>query len=111
MSGGGSKIIEMARQKLHNDPAADRIWRRCRYDANLRWLLEGVLSSQKPELGRALLLSPVEFFGEIQKPTLVNWSDAPSSGSSFCGPSLRLGSIDPIRGLKTKPVAPTGWTS
>lgn len=51
---------------MHNDPEADRIWRRCRYDANLRWLLEGVLSSRKPELGRTLLLSPVEFFGEIQ---------------------------------------------
>ena len=47
-------------------PDADRLWRRCRYDADLRWLLEGVLTSRKPELGRTLLLSPVEFFGETQ---------------------------------------------
>lgn len=58
----------MAQHKLHNDPDADRLWRRCRHDANLRWLLEGVISSRKPELGRTLFLSPVEFFGEIQAP-------------------------------------------
>jgi hypothetical protein len=56
----------MARGMMHNDLDADRLWKRCRHDANLRWLLEGVLSSRKPELGRALLLSPVEFFGEVQ---------------------------------------------
>jgi hypothetical protein len=50
----------------HNDPDADRLWRRCRNEANLRWLLEGVLTSRKPELGRMLLLSPIEFFGEVQ---------------------------------------------
>jgi hypothetical protein len=58
----------MAHGNLHNDPEADRIWRRCRRDADLRWLLEGVLSSRKPDLGRALLLSPVELFGEVQAP-------------------------------------------
>jgi len=62
----GSRILVMAHGKLHNDPDADRLWRRCRNDANLRWLLEGVLTSRKPELGRVLLLSPVEFLGEDQ---------------------------------------------
>jgi hypothetical protein len=52
--------------RLHNDLDADRLWRRCRNDATLRWLLEGVLSSRNPEIGRVLLLSPVELFGEIQ---------------------------------------------
>jgi hypothetical protein len=58
----------MPEPKLHNDPAADRLWRQCRHDVDLRWLLEGVLSARNPELGRILLLSPVEVFGEIQVP-------------------------------------------
>jgi hypothetical protein len=62
----GNKMAVMAHGKLHNDPDADHLWRRCRNDATLRWLLEGVLSPRKPEIGRVLLLSPVEFFGEIQ---------------------------------------------
>src|SRR5258708_2366594 len=32
-------MIPMTRSKLHKD--ADRLWRRCRKDADLRWLLEG----------------------------------------------------------------------
>jgi hypothetical protein len=56
----------MTHGKLHNDPDADRLWRRCRNDANLRWLLEGILTSRKPEVGRILLVSPIEFFGEVQ---------------------------------------------
>src|SRR6202046_4848896 len=56
----------MMRSKLHKDAAADRLWRRCRKDADLRWLLEGVLNSRAPALGRTLLLSPVEFFGQVQ---------------------------------------------
>lgn len=56
----------MAKVKLHNDPNAERLWKQCRNDADLKWLLEGVLSSRRPELGRILLISPVEFFGEVQ---------------------------------------------
>ena len=56
----------MASSKLHNDPDAARLWRRCRNDHSLRWLLEGVMSSRRPELGRILLLSPIEFFGQFQ---------------------------------------------
>src|SRR5260370_462134 len=62
----GHGIAEMTSGKLRNDKDADRIWRRCRNDADLRWLLDGVLTSRMPELGRMLLLSPVEFFGEVQ---------------------------------------------
>jgi hypothetical protein len=56
----------MAPGNLHNDPDAARLWRRCRDDHSLRWLLEGVMSSRRPELGRILLLSPIEFFGQFQ---------------------------------------------
>jgi hypothetical protein len=56
----------MAKAKVHSDPAAKRIWERCRSDRNLRWLLEGVLENAKPALGRVLLLSPIELFGETQ---------------------------------------------
>ena len=56
----------MMGSKLHKDADADRLWRRCRKDADLRWLLEGVLSSRTPALGRMLLLSPLEFFGQVQ---------------------------------------------
>ena len=56
----------MPKGKLHKDLDADRLWRRCRNDRGMRWLLEGVLSSRRPELGRVLLLSPVEFFGQFQ---------------------------------------------
>jgi len=59
-------MIPMTRSKLRKDADADRLWRRCRKDAELRWLLEGVLSSRTPALGRMLLLSPVEFFGQMQ---------------------------------------------
>jgi hypothetical protein len=53
----------MADRKLHHDPQAGRLWGQCPNDADLRWLLEGVLSSRRPELGRIPLLSPVEIFG------------------------------------------------
>jgi len=56
----------MTRSKLHKDADAERLWKRCRQDADLRWLLEGVLNFRTPALGRMLLLSPVEFFGQIQ---------------------------------------------
>ena len=56
----------MTRSKLHKDADAGRLWRGCRKDADLRWLLEGVLNSRTPALGRMLLLSPVEFFGQAQ---------------------------------------------
>jgi hypothetical protein len=65
---GGHGIGEMTLSKLHNDKDADRLWKRCRNDANLRWLLEGVLTPRQSELGRTLLLSPVEVFGEVQAP-------------------------------------------
>jgi hypothetical protein len=58
----------MPQRAIHHDPDADRLWKRCRHDADLRWLLEGVLNSRSPEMGRILLLSPVEVFGEIQAP-------------------------------------------
>jgi len=53
-------------RNLHADADADRLWWRCRNDASLRWLLEGVLASRKPELGRILLLSPSEVLGDAQ---------------------------------------------
>ena len=53
-------------EKLHNDPHAECLWRRCRRDGDLRWLLEGVLAARRPELGRSLLLSPADIFGEAQ---------------------------------------------
>jgi len=56
----------MTRSKLHKDADAERLWRGCRNDADLRWILEGVLNSRTPALGRMLLLSPVEFFGQVQ---------------------------------------------
>ena len=65
-TGAGSRIVVVAHPEKHNDPDADRLWRRCRNNPDLRWLVEGVLTSRKPELGRVLLLSPVEFLGEAQ---------------------------------------------
>jgi hypothetical protein len=59
-----AKIRIMRERKLHNDPDADRLWKQCRHDADLRWVLEGILTGRSPELGRILLLSPVEVFGE-----------------------------------------------
>src|ERR1022692_3574225 len=64
----GGKMEVMPQRAIHHDPDADRLWKRCRHDADLRWLLEGVLSSRSPEMGQILLLSPVEVFGEIQAP-------------------------------------------
>lgn len=54
----------MTDHNFHADKDADRLWGRCRRDANLRWLLEGVLTSRRPELGRILLLSPSEVLGD-----------------------------------------------
>lgn len=50
----------------HIDPNAERLWRRCKGNPRLRWLLDGILNARTPELGRILLLSPVELFGETQ---------------------------------------------
>lgn len=56
----------MTEAELHRDPAADHLWRQCRHNQDLRSLFEGILASGKPELGRILLLSPSEVFGEVQ---------------------------------------------
>jgi len=50
----------------HNDPEAIRLWRRAGRSRDLRWLLDGLLKNRN--LGRILLLSPPEFFGEVQVP-------------------------------------------
>ena len=52
--------------KLRHDDSAEQLWSRCRRDKKLRWLLQGVLSSRNSSLGRILLLSPTELFGETQ---------------------------------------------
>jgi len=57
--------------------------------ANLRWLLEGVLDlpASPRDLSRILLLSPIEFFGEVQArlgpealAAVSNWLDSILSG-------------------------------
>src|SRR5580692_10470065 len=56
----------MTKSKSHGASEAERLWKQCRNDADLRWMLEGVLSSRIPALGRILLLSQLEFFGQIK---------------------------------------------
>jgi hypothetical protein len=57
----------MNQGNLHSDAAAEQLWKRCPRDRDLRWLLESVLCSRIPSIGRTLLLSPIELFGEAQK--------------------------------------------
>lgn len=63
-----TSTLHMAQSRLRNDPAADFVWRHSRTDRHLRWLLEGVLDPRTPALGRILLLSQAEFFGEMRAP-------------------------------------------